>query len=108
MRVEMDRPHVLRQAIQACRKGGTFSIVGVYAGLIDKLPMGAAFNKGLTFRMGQMHAHKYVPMLVERVARGEIDPSFAISYKMSLDEAAKGFEIFKKEQDRCLRVVFAV
>jgi threonine dehydrogenase-like Zn-dependent dehydrogenase len=108
MRVEMDRPHVLRQAIQACRKGGTFSIVGVYAGLIDKLPMGAAFNKGLTFRMGQMHAHKYMPMLVERVARGDIDPSFAISYKMSLDEAARGFEIFKKEQDRCLRVVFTV
>ncbi|MCU0496122.1 MAG: glutathione-dependent formaldehyde dehydrogenase [Anaerolineae bacterium] len=106
MRVETDRPHVLRQAIQACRKGGTFSIIGVYAGLVDKLNMGAAFNKGLTFRMGQMHGPSLIPDLLGRVERGEIDPSFAITHRMSLEQASEGYETFKHKNEQCLRVVF--
>src|SRR5690606_37600251 len=107
MRLETDRPHVLRQAIQACRKGGTFSIVGVYAGLLDKLPMGAAFNKGLKFKMGQMHGQKYTGELLNRVARGEIDPSRLITHRMSLDDAPKGYDLYKHKYEDCLRVVFA-
>lgn len=74
VRLETDRPHVLRQMIVSCRKGGTLSIMGVYGGFIDKVPIGAAFNKGLTIRMGQMHGQKYIPMLVDRVMNGEVDP----------------------------------
>ncbi|HLU09029.1 MAG TPA: zinc-dependent alcohol dehydrogenase [Oceanobacillus sp.] len=107
MRLETDRPHVLRQAIQACRKGGTFSIVGVYAGLLDKLPMGAAFNKGLKFKMGQMHGQKYTGELLNRVARGEVDPSRLITHRMSLDDAPKGYDLYKHKYEDCLRVVFA-
>jgi threonine dehydrogenase-like Zn-dependent dehydrogenase len=105
LRLETDRINVLRQAIQACRKGGTLSIVGVYGGFVDKFPMGIAFAKGLTFRMGQMHAQKYVPMLVERVARGEIDPSVVVTHHMSLDNAKEAYETFKHKNDECLRVV---
>ncbi len=105
LRLETDRINVLRQAIQACRKGGTLSIVGVYGGFVDKFPMGIAFSKGLTFRMGQMHAQRYVPMLVDRVARGEIDPSAVVTHHMSLDDAHTAYETFKHKNDECLRVV---
>ncbi len=103
--LETDRINVLRQAIQACRKGGTISIVGVYGGYVNKFPMGAAFAKGLTFRMGQMHAQKYVRMLIERVARNEIDPSQVITHQMDLQETPKAFEMFKNKREGCLRVV---
>ncbi|MCC7206425.1 MAG: glutathione-dependent formaldehyde dehydrogenase [Anaerolineae bacterium] len=106
VRMETGRPHVLREMIQACRKGGTLSIVGVYAGLVDSMPMGAAFNKGLTWRMGQMQGQKYAPMLLERIARGEIDPSGLVTHKMSLSDAQKGYQMFKNKQDNCIRVVF--
>ncbi|CAG0977832.1 S-(hydroxymethyl)glutathione dehydrogenase / alcohol dehydrogenase [Anaerolineae bacterium] len=96
-RLEQDRPHVLRRAIQACRKGGTVSIIGVYGGLVDKIPFGAAFNKGLTFRMGQMHGQRYLQPLMDRVERGEIDPSQVITHRMSLDEAPHGYEIFQQK-----------
>ena len=105
LRLETDRINVLRQAIQSCRKGGTLSIVGVYGGFVDKFPMGVAFSKGLTFRMGQMHAQRYVPMLVERVARGEIDPAAVVTHHMQLDDAHKAYETFKHKNDECLRVV---
>lgn len=104
-RLETDRINVLRQAIQACRKGGTISIVGVYGGYVNKFPIGAAFAKGLTFRMGQMHAQKYVRMLIERVARNEIDPSQVITHRMDLQETPKAFEMFKHKREGCLRVV---
>ena len=104
-RLGTDRPHVLRQAIQACRKGGTVSIPGVYGGFLDKVPFGAAFAKGLTFRMGQTHVHRYLRPLLERIERGDIDPSFVITHHMSLDDAPHGYDIFKHKEDGCIKVV---
>jgi threonine dehydrogenase-like Zn-dependent dehydrogenase len=100
-----DRPTALRQAIQACRKGGTLSIPGVYGGVVDKIPLGAMFNKGLTVKMGQTHVHRYLRPLMERVERGEIDPSFVITHRMRLDEAPEAYKIFRDKQDRCIKVV---
>ncbi|MDQ6645489.1 MAG: glutathione-dependent formaldehyde dehydrogenase [Chloroflexota bacterium] len=104
-RLSTDRPHALRQAIQACRKGGTVSIPGVYGGFLDKVPFGAAFAKGLTFKMGQTHVHRYLAPLLERVQRGEIDPSFVITHRMSLADAPQGYDIFKHKEDECIKVV---
>lgn len=104
-RMTTDRPHVLRQAIQACRKGGTVSIPGVYGGLLDKMPFGAAFAKGLTFKMGQTHVHRYLQPLLERVQKGEIDPSFVITHRLKLDEAPYAYDIFKHKEDGCIKVV---
>jgi threonine dehydrogenase-like Zn-dependent dehydrogenase len=103
--LETDRPLVLRQVIQACRKGGTVSIAGVYGGLIDKFPIGAAFAKGLSFKMGQTHVHKYMRLLLERIRRGDIDPSFVISHKISLDEAPDAYRMFREKSDDCIKVV---
>ncbi|HEY1015611.1 MAG TPA: zinc-dependent alcohol dehydrogenase [Herpetosiphonaceae bacterium] len=100
-----DRPHVLRQAIQACRKGGTVSVPGVYGGFLDKLPFGAAFAKGLTFKMGQTHVHRYLPRLLEHIQNGDIDPSFVITHTMSLDDAPRGYELFKHSRERCIKVI---
>jgi len=105
MWLESDRPHVLREAIQVCRKGGTVSVIGVYGGLIDKMPFGAAFAKGLTFRMGQVHVHKYMPTLLEWIERGIIDPSFVITHRLGLEDAPQGYELFRKKQDHCIKVV---
>jgi len=102
---ETGRPIVLRQAIMACRKGGTVSIPGVYGGIIDKIPMGAAMNKGLTFRMGQTHVHRYLHPLLERIERGEIDPSFVITHRLSLADAPHGYEIFTNKENDCIKVV---
>jgi threonine dehydrogenase-like Zn-dependent dehydrogenase len=107
LRMETDRPTALRYAIQACRKGGTVSIPGVYGGLIDKLNMGAAFAKGLTFKMGQTHVHKYLRPLLERVERGEIDPSFVITHRLKLEDAPHGYDIFKHKEDDCVKVVLS-
>jgi len=98
---------VLRQAITSCRKGGTISIVGVYGGFVDKFPMGAAMNKGLTFRMGQMHAQKYIPLLLEHLQAGRLDPSFILTHLWPLDMGPQGYDMFKTKKDNCLRVVFA-
>jgi threonine dehydrogenase-like Zn-dependent dehydrogenase len=100
-----DRPNALRQAIMACRKGGTVSIPGVYGGLLDKLPMGAAFAKGLTFKMGQTHVHKYMKALLGRIERGEIDPSFVITHRYALADAADAYKRFATMQDDCVKVV---
>lgn len=105
VRLETDRPTVLRQIMVACRKGGTISLAGVYGGFLDKLPFGAAFNKGLTFKMGQTHVHRYLKPLLEHVRNGDIDPSFVITHRMSLDEAPKGYEIFKNKKENCIKVV---
>ncbi|HEY0868603.1 MAG TPA: zinc-dependent alcohol dehydrogenase [Fimbriimonas sp.] len=104
-RLQSDRPNVLRQAMQACRKGGSISIPGVYGGIIDGVNFGSAFNKGLTFKMGQTHVQKYMQPLMERVQRGDIDPSFVISHQASLEEAPKMYETFKWKQDECMKVV---
>jgi threonine dehydrogenase-like Zn-dependent dehydrogenase len=100
-----DRPTVLRQAIHACRKGGTVSIPGVYGGFLDKIPFGAAFAKGLTLRMGQTHVMRYMRPLLERVERGEIDPSFVITHRLPIDEALRGYQLFRDKQDECIKVV---
>ncbi|MDP1667398.1 MAG: zinc-dependent alcohol dehydrogenase [Methylobacter sp.] len=100
-----DRPHVLRQAIKSCRKGGTISVPGVYVGYGDKIPLGAAMNKGLTLKTGQTHVQKYMPILFEKIEKDEIDPSFVITHHMQLDDAAKGYSIFKEKQDHCIKVV---
>ncbi|MBI5671433.1 MAG: glutathione-dependent formaldehyde dehydrogenase [Chloroflexi bacterium] len=106
LRLELDRPHVLRHAIQACRPGGTLSIVGVYAGLLDKIPMGAAMNKALTFKMGQQPGHRYIPRLLDYIAAGQVDPSFVITHRMSLDHGQEGYQLFKTKAEDCVRVVF--
>ena len=100
-----DRPNALRQAIMACRKGGTISIPGVYGGLLDKFPLGAAFSKGLTFKMGQTHVQRYLKPLLERIEKGEIDPSDIITHRLSLSEAAEGYKMFHDDQDGCRKVV---
>ncbi|MGL5880492.1 MAG: zinc-dependent alcohol dehydrogenase [Xenococcaceae cyanobacterium] len=105
VRLETDRPYALRQAIVACRKGGIVSVPGVYGGFIDKMPMGAIVNKGLTLRSGQTHVHKYLRPLLERIQNGEIDPSFVITHRLNIDDAPKGYEIFKKKEDNCIKVV---
>lgn len=105
VRAETDRPIALREAIQACRKGGVVSVPGVYGGLLDKINFGAAFNKGLTFRMGQTHMHRYIRPLMERIERGEIDPSFVITHRLSLDEAPHAYRTFRDKQDECIKVV---
>jgi threonine dehydrogenase-like Zn-dependent dehydrogenase len=105
MRISLDRPTALRQAIQACRKGGTVSIPGVYGGFLDKFPLGAAFAKGLTLKMGQTHVHKYMRPLLDRISNGELDPSEVISHRLPLTEAPEAYEMFKNKEDECLKVV---
>jgi threonine dehydrogenase-like Zn-dependent dehydrogenase len=105
MMLETDRPIALRQAIMSCRNGGTVSVIGVYGGFIDKFPMGSVMNRSLTIRTGQCHVHRYMRPLMERIQKGEIDPSFVITHRMRLDEAPEGYAIFKEKQDNCIKVV---
>jgi threonine dehydrogenase-like Zn-dependent dehydrogenase len=105
VRLETDRPTVLRQAIMACRNGGTVSVIGVYGGFVDKFPIGAVMNRSLTIKSGQCHVHRYLRPLLERIQRGEIDPSFVITHRLPLDAAPEGYELFKNKQDECVKVV---
>jgi threonine dehydrogenase-like Zn-dependent dehydrogenase len=105
VRLETDRPFALRQSIRACRKGGVVSIPGVYGGFIDKMPMGAAFAKGLTFKMGQTHVHRYLKPLLELIEQKKIDPSFVLTHRMSLDDAPDAYRIFAGKEDDCIKVV---
>jgi len=105
LRLESDRPHALRAAVQACGKGGVVSIPGVYGGIIDTLNIGAAFAKGLTFKMGQTHVHRYIRPLMSRVQAGDIDPSLVITHKVSLEEAPEMYKMFKEKKDGCVKVV---
>ncbi|HYF46911.1 MAG TPA: zinc-dependent alcohol dehydrogenase [Acidimicrobiales bacterium] len=100
-----DRTNALRGAIMACRKGGTVSVPGVYGGFLDKFPFGPAFNKGLTFKMGQTHVHRYVRPLLERIEKGEIDPTRVITHRMGLDEAPQGYKTFRDKEDNCIKVI---
>ena len=104
-RLGTDRPHALRQALQACRKGGTVSIPGVYGGLLDKIPFGAAFAKGLTLKMGQTHVHRSLPTLLAMIESGRIDPSFVISHRWPLSRAAEAYRMFNDKADDCTKVV---
>ena len=105
MMMETDRPVALREAILACRSGGTISVAGVYGGFIDKFPMGAIVNRSLTIKSGQTHVHRYMRPLLERIEKGEIDPSFVISHRMRLQDAPTGFSVFNDKQDECMKVV---
>jgi threonine dehydrogenase-like Zn-dependent dehydrogenase len=100
-----DRPHVLRQAIHCCRNFGTVSIVGVYGGFVDKIPMGSAINRGLTFRMAQTPVQHYLPMLLELIEKGEIDPSFVITHRATLDDGPELYKTFRDKKDGCIKVV---
>jgi threonine dehydrogenase-like Zn-dependent dehydrogenase len=103
--LETDRPVALREAIRACRSGGTVSVAGVYGGFIDKFPIGAVVNRALTIRSGQTHVHRYMRPLLERIEKGDIDPSFVITHRLRLDQAAAGYEMFVNRADDCLKVV---
>lgn len=105
LRQETERPIALREAIMSCRNGGTISIMGVYGGLMDKFPIGALMNRGLTIKTGQCHVHRYLKPLLRRIEEGEIDPSFVITHKIPLSEAPAGYELFKHKHDDCLKVV---
>jgi threonine dehydrogenase-like Zn-dependent dehydrogenase len=103
--LETDRPGVLRQAIQAVRKGGTLSIPGVYGGLLDKVPFGAAFGKGITMKMGQTNMHNYMKPLLERIERGQIDPSYIISHRITLDEVPEMYRVWRDKEQNVTKIV---
>lgn len=103
--METDRPIALREAILACRKGGTLSVPGVYGGWADKIPLGAIMNKGLTLHSGQTHVQRYMKPLLEKIKTGEIDPSFVVTHHLPLAEAAKGYQMFADHADGCVKVV---
>ncbi len=105
IRLETGRPMVLRQAIAACRKGGKISVPGVYGGFIDKMPMGAFVNKGLTMKSGQTHVQRYLRPLLERIQKGEIDPSFVITHRLPLEDAPRAYKIFRDKKENCIKVV---
>jgi len=100
-----DRPHVLREAIMSCRKGGTLSVPGVYVGFVDKLPFGALMNKGITIRTGQTHTHRYLAPLLDKILNGEIDPTFVITHRATLEEGPGLYEKFRDKTDGCIKVV---
>ncbi len=105
LRMSADRPNVLRQMILACAKAGTLSVPGVYAGMIDKIPFGVAFGKGLTWKMGQTHVQKYLPRLLKHIQDGDIDPTFVITHRLNLKDAPQAYETFKHKKDNCIKVV---
>ncbi|MFT3695949.1 MAG: zinc-dependent alcohol dehydrogenase [Kofleriaceae bacterium] len=105
MKVQMDRPIAVRDAILACRGGGTVAILGVYAGFVDKFPLGSLMNRGLTIKTGQCHVHRYMKPLLEKITRGELDPSFVVSHHMNLDETPKGYDMFMKKQDDVMKII---
>jgi threonine dehydrogenase-like Zn-dependent dehydrogenase len=100
-----DRPHVLRTAIMACRPGGVVSVPGVYGGLLDKIPFGAAMNKGLTIRTGQTHVNRYIDDLLRRIEEGQIDPTFVITHRGKLEDGPELYKTFRDKQDGCIKVV---
>jgi threonine dehydrogenase-like Zn-dependent dehydrogenase len=105
MMLETERPHVLRQAIQACRNGGTLSVPGVYGGFADKIPLGSVMNRSLTVKTGQTHVHRYLKHLLDLIQEGDIDPSFVITHRLRLEDAPQGYEIFRNKEDGCIKVV---
>jgi threonine dehydrogenase-like Zn-dependent dehydrogenase len=105
VKLETDRPIALREAIMACRNGGTVSVIGVYGGFIDKFPVGSMMNRSLTIKTGQCHVQRYLKPLLERIQNGEIDPSFVITHTLPLDDAPQGFKMFRDKQDECIKIV---
>jgi threonine dehydrogenase-like Zn-dependent dehydrogenase len=105
MMLETDRPIALREALMACRNGGNVSIAGVYGGFVDKIPFGSIMNRSLTIKTGQTHVQRYMQPLLERIQRKELDPSCVITHRLPLDQAPHAYEIFKKKQEECIKVV---
>jgi threonine dehydrogenase-like Zn-dependent dehydrogenase len=105
VKLETDRPHVLRTAIQACRTGGTVSVPGVYGGIVDTFPIGAFMQKGLTLKTGQTHVQRYLPKLLEEIVSGRIDPSFIVTHRAPIDRAPEMYETFAEHRDGCIKVV---
>lgn len=106
LRLQTERPEAVREAIYHCRKGGTVVVLGVFAGLADKFPLGAMMNKGLTVRSAQQHGQRYIPMLLDRMSRGELVTEYLATHTMPLAEAPAGYELFRDKRDDCLRCVF--
>jgi threonine dehydrogenase-like Zn-dependent dehydrogenase len=107
VRLETDRGATLRQAIVACRNGGTVSVIGVYGGLMDKFPVGSWMNRSITLKTGQCHVQRYTRPLLERIERGEIDPSFVVTHRLPLEQAPDGYETFKHKEAECVKVVLS-
>jgi threonine dehydrogenase-like Zn-dependent dehydrogenase len=105
LRMATDRPTALREAIMACRNGGTVSVAGVYGGLLDKMPMGSVVNRALTIKSGQTHVQRYLRPLLKLIEEGRIDPSFVVSHRLALDQAPQGYAMFRDKQDECIKVV---
>ena len=105
LRAESERPFALREAIMSCRNGGIVSVIGVYGGLVDKFPMGAVMNRGLTIKSGQCHVQRYMRPLLDRILNGDIDPTFIVTHRLPLSEAVHGYDVFKNKQEDCLKVV---
>jgi threonine dehydrogenase-like Zn-dependent dehydrogenase len=106
LRLQTDRPTAVREAILACRKGGSVFVLGVFGGVVDKFPLGAVMNNGLTLRAAQQHGQRYIPMLLERMARDELKTEHLATHTMSLDEGPRGYDMFKNKTDNCVRAVF--
>lgn len=103
--LESDRPSAIRQILLCCRKGGRISVPGVYSGTVDNFPLGFAFNKGLSLKMGQTHVQKYLPMLLEWIEEKKIDPTFVITHRLKLEDAPRAYAMFLKKEDKCIKVV---
>jgi threonine dehydrogenase-like Zn-dependent dehydrogenase len=103
--LETERPIALRQAMMGCRNGGTLSVVGVYGGFLDKLPFGSVMNRSVTIKTGQAHVQRYMRPLLERIEKGEIDPSFVITHRLRLEDAPEGYDMFLHKEDDCVKVV---
>jgi threonine dehydrogenase-like Zn-dependent dehydrogenase len=106
LHMQQERPNAVREAIYACRKGGSVFVLGVFGGQVDKFPLGALMNKGLTFAGAQQHGHRYIPMLLKRMANGELSTRQLATHEMTLDEAPRGYDMFKHKKDACVRVAF--
>jgi threonine dehydrogenase-like Zn-dependent dehydrogenase len=106
LRMQQDRPIAVREAVNACRKGGSVFVLGVFSGMVDKFPLGALMNKGLTLAGAQQHGHRYIPMLLKRMASGELTTRHLATHEMPLEEAPRGYEMFKHKRDGCVRVAF--
>jgi len=104
-KIQMDRPLAVREAILACRSAGIVSILGVYAGFVDKFPLGALMNRGITIRTGQCHVHRYMKPLLARIEAGAIDPSFVVSHHMNLGDAPRGYDMFLHKTDQAMKIV---
>ena len=106
--LQTDRAFPLREAVHACRKGGSLFVLGVYLGTVDKFPMGAAMNKGMQIRGAQQHGHRYIPQILQHIQNGELETSHLMTHPMSLDEGPKGYDMFKNKIDGCVRSVFTL